>query len=95
MHVIISCKYEKGGMKNSQEKWQHRYFRCSRAGNSVVRGRIWPNFKLIQALMYVIVTCKYDKETIKKQLRISGNTVFPIISLWGFFLTLTPQSVVE
>ena len=27
--------------------------------------RIWPNFKLIQALMYVIVTCKYEMDPIK------------------------------
>ena len=26
---------------------------------------IWPNFKLIQALMYVIITCKYEKDLIK------------------------------
>ena len=26
--------------------------------------RIWPNFKLIQALMYVIVTCKYEMDRI-------------------------------
>ena len=31
----------------------------------MVRGRIWPNFKLIQALMYVIITCKYEKDPIK------------------------------
>ena len=29
-------------------------------------GWIWPNFKLIQALMYVIITCKYEKDPIKK-----------------------------
>ena len=33
--------------------------------HSVVCGRIWPNFELIQALMYVIVTCKYEKDPIK------------------------------
>ena len=31
----------------------------------MVRGRIWPNFKLIKALMYVISTCKYEKDPIK------------------------------
>ena len=36
-----------------------------RAANSVVRGWIWLNFKLIQALMYVIITCKYEKDPIK------------------------------
>ena len=28
-------------------------------------GRIWPNFKLIQALMYIIITCKYEMDQIK------------------------------
>ena len=37
------------------------FFICSRAANSVVCGRIRPNFELIQALMHVIVTCEYQK----------------------------------
>ena len=49
----------------SEKKWQHQFFRRLRAANSVVHGRIWPNFKLIQALMYVIITCKYEKDRIK------------------------------
>ena len=28
-------------------------------------GRIWPNVELIHALMYVIITCKHEKELIK------------------------------
>ena len=32
-----------------------------------VHGRFWPNFKLIQAYMYVIITCKYEKDPIKKK----------------------------
>ena len=28
-------------------------------------GRIWPNVKLIQALMFVIITCKHEKDLIK------------------------------
>ena len=35
------------------------------AAYSVVRGRIRPNFELMQALMYVIVTGKYKKDLIK------------------------------
>ena len=48
-----------------KKKWKHQFFRRLRAANSVVRGLIWPNFKLIQALMYVIITCKYEKDSIK------------------------------
>ena len=49
----------------SEKKWKDKFFRSLRAANSVVRGRIWPNFKLMQALMYVIITCKYEKDPIK------------------------------
>ena len=50
----------------SEKKWKPQFFRRLRAANSVVRGQIWPNFKLIQALMYVIITCKYEKDPNKK-----------------------------
>ena len=50
----------------SKKKWKHQFFRRLRAASSVVRSRIWPNFKLIQALMYVIITCKYEKDPINK-----------------------------
>ena len=43
-------------------------------------GLIWPNFKLIQALMYVIITCKYEKDPIKNNGE-KEATVFQIISL--------------
>ena len=35
------------------------------AGKSVVRGRVWPNFELIKALTYGIVTCKCGKDPTK------------------------------
>ena len=28
-------------------------------------GRIWPNFELLQALMHVLITWKYEKDPIK------------------------------
>ena len=74
MHVLIACKYEKDLMKNSGDnvmtsfsplKVYGIFFRRSRADNSVVHGRISPNFELIQALMYIIVTCKYEMNPIK------------------------------
>ena len=49
----------------SEKKWKHKFFRRLRAASSVVRGWIWLNFKLIQALMYVIITCKYENDPIK------------------------------
>ena len=58
MHVIITCKYVKDRIKKKQPR---------KSGNTVfsiitlsvameTSSRIWPNVKLIQALMYVIVT---------------------------------------
>ena len=41
------------------------FFRRSRAANFMVHGRILPNFELIQALMYIIVTCKYEMNPMK------------------------------
>ena len=49
----------------SEKNWIDQFFRRLRATNSVVRGRIWLNFKLIQVLMYVVITCKFEKDPIK------------------------------
>ena len=62
MHVIVATMNEKDRMKKSREKVATSIFRCSRAGNSVVRGQIWPNFELIQALIYVSVTCRMSSK---------------------------------
>ena len=39
-------------------------------------GRIWPNFVLIQALIHVLITCKYEKNPIKN----SGENVMTSFS---------------
>ena len=39
-------------------------------------GRIWPNFELIQAFMYVLIACKYEKDLMKK----SGDNVMTAFS---------------
>ena len=60
--------------RTAEKKWQHRFshyksmgifFRCLRAANSAVGGRIWLNFELLRAPIHVIVTCKYKKDRIK------------------------------
>ena len=74
MYVIITCKYEKDLMKNSREKVETLFFpfkaygdffRRSRAANSAVSGPIRPKFELVQALMHVIIACKYEKDQMK------------------------------
>ena len=39
-------------------------------------GHIWPNFELIQALMHILITCKYEKIPIKN----SGENVMTSFS---------------
>ena len=66
MHVIVTCNYEKERMKNSREKVETPFFPSFPyllpwkpvLGSSQIS-------KLIQALMYVIITCKYEKDQIK------------------------------
>ena len=41
-----------------------------------ISGRIWPNFELIQALMHVLITCKYEKDPSKN----SGENVMTSFS---------------
>ena len=60
MHFIITFKFKKDRINSNREKGYHRLFRCSRAVNSLVSRQIWQNFN-IQALIYVLVTCKYQK----------------------------------
>ena len=60
---------------------------------------IWPNFKLIQALMYVIITCKYEKDLIKNSQEKVETSFFSHYKPMGIFSDvqgqLTPQSVVQ
>ena len=51
------------------------------AANSAVGGPIRRKFELVRALMHVIVTCKYEKEWMKKQLRKVETPFFTIITL--------------
>ena len=48
-------------------------------------GWIWPNFKLIQALMYVINTCKYEKDPIKNSREKVETLFFPLKAYGDFF----------
>ena len=43
------------------------FFIRSRAANSPVLGPIWPNFELVQDVMDVLVTCKYEEDLIKNE----------------------------
>ena len=76
MHVIITCKYEKDRIKKQPRKSGNAVFSIITLSVAIgTRSLILPNFKLIQALMYVIVTCKYEMDPIKNR-REKGATLF-------------------
>ena len=43
-----------------------------------ISGWIWPKFKLIQDLMYVNITCKYEKDLIKNSQEKEETSFFPL-----------------
>ena len=61
--------YEEGPIKNEGVRVLTRlyivFFRRSRAANSEVSCGILPKFKLIQAFIAVLVTCKNEEDPIK------------------------------
>ena len=86
MHDLIACKYEKDQMKNSGENVMTSFLHYKSMGffsdaqgqPTVVHGRISPNFELIQALLYIIVTCKYEMNPIKN---VQENVMTPFFPL--------------
>ena len=79
MHVMIARKYKKERMKNSREKVETPFFPIITLSVTMeTTGWIWPNFKLIQALMYVINTCKYEKDPIKNSREKVETSFFPL-----------------
>ena len=79
MHAIIVCKYEKDQMKNSRDKVETPFFPIITLSVTMeTSGWIWPNFKLIQALMYVIITGKFEKDPIKNSPEKVETSFFPL-----------------
>ena len=51
-------------------KWLQGYmsiFQTSRADNSIDNSGIWQKYKLIQAFMHVLITCKNEEDSIKNE----------------------------
>ena len=69
MPVLLTSNFDDDSIKNERASMQTafygKFFRHSRAANSVVSSPIWPKFELIQDFMRVLVTCKYKKDRIK------------------------------
>ena len=82
MNVVVPCEYGKDLIENSGDnawttfspyKVYGDFFKRSRADNSAARGRIWLNFELVRALMYVVVPCKYGKDPIENSKDLRGQ----------------------
>ena len=77
MYIIIYCKYEMNPIKNVRENVMTPFFPTVTLSVAMeTRGRIWPNFELIQALIHVLLTCKHEKDPIKN----SGENVMTSFS---------------
>ena len=62
---LLPASMKKIRSKMKALEWSRHYraiFRRARADNSGVGVSIWPKFKLIQALMHVLVTCKNEDD---------------------------------
>ena len=79
MHVIFICKYEKIRIKKQPRNSGNTVFTIITLSVAMETSiRIWPNFKLIQALMYVLVTCKYEMGPIKNSRAKVATLFFPL-----------------
>ena len=68
MVVLHTCKNEEDLIKNEDARVLTRlccFFRRSRAAYSEVSKGILPKFKLIQAFIIVLITCKNEEDPIK------------------------------
>ena len=65
MHVLDTYKFKMDQINSNREKVATSIAYKLRAANSEICDKKLPNFELTQALIYVIVTCKYDTDPIK------------------------------
>ena len=97
MYIIVTCKYETDPIKKCSRKRDETIFPTVTLSVAMeTSGHIWLNFELIQALMHVLITCKYEKDPIKN----SGEnvmTLFTPFKVYGIFFihSRAANSVVE
>ena len=101
MPVLVTSNFDDDLIKNERASMETAFshyksmgdllFRCSRAANSIVSGRIWPKFQLIRDFMHVLVTCKYKENWIKNNREKVETPFSPLYVNGGFLLPWTPQ----
>ena len=80
--MVLYRSHESWGyaeLEQVAQRWSLTWVQCAKVKSH------FKKFKLIQALMLVLVTWKYQKDPIKNNREKSGNTIFPIIRSIGVF----------
>ena len=89
--TLLPTRMKKIQSKIKALEWSQHYsliFQTIKdSNNSEVSDGILPKFKLIQAFMVGLVTCK-NKEDPSVMNALEWSQHFPILSLWGFFQIL-------
>ena len=79
MYIIVTYKYDLNPIKNVRRKRDDAVFpNVTLSVAMETSGHIWPNFVLIQALMHVLITCKYEKDPIKNSGENVMTSFFPL-----------------
>ena len=86
MPVLVNSNFDDDSIKNKQaimetafsHQFHGKFFRRSRAANSVVSGPIWPKFELFRDFRHVLVTCKYKKDRIKNNREMVATSFSPL-----------------
>ena len=77
MYVIITVSMKRIPSRTTEKKSGNTIFQIITLSVALeTSGRIWPNFKLIQAFMHVLIACKYEKDQMKN----SGENVMTSFS---------------
>ena len=98
--ISLSASMKRIRSRTAENKWRHRFSNCrpmgiffgrSREANSAVGGPI----RLVRALLYVIMTCNYQKDWMKNGRGKSGDIVFSIITLWELSVAMETRVLIR
>ena len=80
MVVLVTCKNEEDPIKNEGARvFTTLYINFSDAQGQITQesSGIWLKFKLIQAFMHVLITCKIEDDSIKNEGARVVTIIFP------------------
>ena len=103
MLVLVTSKFEEDPIKNERASlatpFSHyvygKFFRRSRAPNSVGSGPNWLKFELVGDFMPILDTCTFEKNLMKKQQRKGGDIILPILSQWALSAAMETRVLIQ